>query len=341
MMKKRKNVIPIIIIVGIILVCMVCLIVERIVPKNEETCIGNTAGNLNNKGLFCQDGTKVFFSNAYDDNVLYSMNVDETDYKKITNVGVSSINADGRRIYYSQTKSAEGSGLGYVRNSVGFYRCNYAGKDSICYTKDPTAIVALSGNELYFQHHYDNKTTTDQVHIDKGVITTVIEDMVSPASVVPSESGNVIYFAGMDNDHYLYELNTATNAVTLVWEHNMYHPIYQNGYIYFMDLETDYELHSYHIATGEEMVLSTDRLDFFNVYDSVIYYQKSSATEPALKRIRIDGTMDEVVMNGVFESVNITSSYAYFNEYEKATPVYHQSTFGAIAPSVFMPDVKK
>lgn len=340
-MKKRKNVVPILIMIAFILACMIYLVVGKLLPKNEATCVGNTAGNLNNKGLFCETGTRVFFSNAYDDSVMYSMNADETDFKKVTNVGVSSINADEHRVYYSQTGTSTGSGLGYIRNATGFYRCNYDGTDSLCYTKNPTAIVALSGNYLYFQHHDNDTTTVDKVHIDKADMKTVIDDMVSPASVVASENGNVIYFAGMGEDHYLYALDTNTDTVSLIWEHQLYHPVFQNGYIYFMDLETDYELHSYNLATGEEMVLSTDRIDFFNVYDSVIYYQKSSKSEPALKRVRIDGTMDEVVMEGVFESVNITSMYAYFHEFGLPTPVYHQSTFGGIAPSVFQPDVIK
>ena len=104
-----------------------------------------------------------------------------------------------------------------------------------------------------------------------------------------------------------------------------------------MDLRSNYELHRYDLYSGEEQVLSTDRLDFFNVYGNVIYYQKSSTTSPALKRINIDGTGEEIVKEGVFESVNITSQYAYFNAFGAPTPIYHQSTYGPISPSVWMP----
>ena len=50
-------------------------------------------------------------------------------------------------------------------------------------------------------------------------------------------------------------------------------------------------------------------------------------------------TGEETVMEGVFESVNITSMYAYFNEFGKPTPVYHQSTYGAVNPGVFNPTI--
>lgn len=51
---------------------------------NPEGTIGNTAGNLNNGGLFCQVDDKIYFSNAYDDNRLYVMNLDETGMKCLT-----------------------------------------------------------------------------------------------------------------------------------------------------------------------------------------------------------------------------------------------------------------
>lgn len=301
---------------------------------NENTQTGNTAGNLNNKGLYCESNGIVYFSNPYDHNVLYSMNRDETNVKRLNDVGVSSINCDGKRIFYSQTGSADGSGLGYVRNTSGMYRCDLSGNSPYCYTKDPVGILALCGNNLYFQH-YEVATGAylDVTPIDKKDTNPLLYSMVTPASV----AGTTIYYAGNDSDHYLYALDTMTNTSTLVWEKPVWNPVYQDGYIYFMDLRSEYELHRYNLSTGEEQVLSTDRLDYFNVYGDVIYYQKSSTTAPAIKRINIDGSNDTIIKEGVFESVNITSEYAYFNEFSKPTPVYHQSTFGPVAPQVWMP----
>ena len=306
---------------------------NRITP-NENTQTGNTAGNLNNKGLFCESNGIVYFSNPYDHNVLYSMKPDETGIKRLNDVGVSSINADSQRIYYSQTGSADGSGLGYVRNTTGMYRCNLNGDRTYCYTKDPVGILALCGNNLYFQHYeVETGAYLDVTPIDKKETNPLLYSMVTPASV----AGTTIYYAGNDADHYLYALDTTTNTSTLILEKPLWNPVYQDGYIYFMDLRSNYELHRYNLSTGEEQILSGDRIDFFNVYGNIIYYQKSSTTAPALKRINIDGSNDEIVKKGVFESVNITSQYAYFNEFSKKTPVYHQSTFGPVAPEVWMP----
>ena len=80
----------------LILLLVANFFLNRVTP-NESTQIGNTAGNLNNKGLYCESNGKVYFSNPYGHNVLYSMNPDETDLKRLNDVGVASINADYKR----------------------------------------------------------------------------------------------------------------------------------------------------------------------------------------------------------------------------------------------------
>ncbi len=335
-MKNTKNIIILMAVVFSILIFGIFLYSANKITPNEEFETGNTAGNLNNKGLFCEKDGIVYFSNAYDDGVLYSMNPDETECKRLNNVRVSSINADSERIFYSQKGTSDGSGLGYVRSTTGMYYCDHKGKNTFCYTKDPVGILALSGNHLFYQHYQENiGVPLIKVSLDKKESSTVVTDMVSPASVFYG----TIYYAGNGQDHYLYALNTATGVSSLVWEHPVWNPIYENGYIFFMDLNHNYALHRYDPATGKDITLTNERIDYFNVYGNVIFYQTAATASPALKRINIDGTGEETVMEGVFESVNITSQYAYFNEYQKSTPVYHQSTYGAINPGVFNPSI--
>ena len=336
-MKDSKNKFIVAGCVLIVIVLGVFLFFSGRITPNPDFETGNTAGNLNNKGLFCERDGIVYFSNAYDNNVLYSMHVDESGAKRLNDVGVYSINADSNCIFYSQSGSSAGSGLGYVRTSTGMYYCDHKGKKTFCYTKDPVGILALSGNHLFYQHYQENTgVPLIKVSLDKKESVTAIPDMVSPASVV----NGTIYYAGNGEDHYLYALDTITGASTLIWKHPLWNPVYHNGTIFFMDLDSNYALHSYNLATGEELALTKERIDFFNVYGTVIYYQTADTSSPALKRIYIDGTGEETVMEGIFESVNITSMYAYFNEYGKPTPVYHQSTYGAVNPGVFNPTIQ-
>lgn len=304
------------------------------IPSNPSGTIGNTAGNLINNGLFCESDGKVYFSNPYDQDTIYSMNSDETEIKKISTVGAQSINAAGNFLYYYQKSAGSGSGLGYVMHTVGLYRSKTDGSSVACLKRDPTGIITLINNDLYYQH-YTNKTGTylDRMSTDKSSEETIFTSMISPASVV----NGIIYYTNPDDSHYLYTYDTTTGSSSLLWPHRVWNPIYHNDYIYFMDMETDYELHRYNPYTNEEEVLTTDRIDTYNVYGDIIYYQKSSPTEPALMRMRTDGSQPETVASGIYQNINITSGYVYFNAFDQPAPLYHQSTFGPVYVEQFIP----
>ena len=50
---------------------------------NDTYVNGNTASNLYNSGLFCEDEEYIYFSNASDDNRLYRMKKDGSEIKKM------------------------------------------------------------------------------------------------------------------------------------------------------------------------------------------------------------------------------------------------------------------
>lgn len=306
-----------------------------LVQKNPAGTVGNHAGNLYNKGLFCEHNGKVYFSNPYDENTLYVMNPDESDSKKLGTVGVTSLNAGGKYIYYYQNGTGKGSGLGYAVETKGMYRMSTNGKDFLCLKRDPVGSLVLVDNDIYYQH-FDSRVgvTLDRISIDKSKEATVLPGVTYPVSVQDS----ILYYANPEDNYYLYSYDTRTGMKSMVWAHRVYNPIYHDdGYIYFMDIDSTYELHRYHPMSGEYEVLTTDRVETFNVYDNMIYYQKSSMSQPALMRMQTDGYGLEVVSYGIFEKINITSNYVYYTEYDSPTPVYKQSLYGQVNPSVFNP----
>ena len=54
-------------------------------------------------------------------------------------------------------------------------------------------------------------------------------------------------------------------------------------------------------------------------------------------RMQTDGYGLEVVSYGNFEKINITSNYVYYNEFGSSIPVFKQSLYGQVNPSVFQP----
>lgn len=327
-----------------ILLSIICLLVgisfysyyKELVPKNPAGTVGNIAGNLYNKGLFCEYEGKIYFSNPYDYNTLYVMNSNETEIQKISTLSASSINADGNFIYFYQGDSAEGSGLGFTVKTTGMYRMSKDGKDSLCLKREPVNMLTLIDNDIYYQRFLDKGgLNLELISTDKSTEAVALEGIVSPASV----ANGVIYYSNPDDKMTLYAYDTNSKFKYKVLDKRVYNPIYHtDGYLYFMDIDSTYELHRYHPVTQDMEVLTTDRLESYNIYGNYIYYQKFSTKEPMLMRMQTDGSNAEIVAYGNFENINITPDYVYYNEYGSPTPMYHQSLYGPVNPTAFYPN---
>lgn len=291
--------------------------------KNPEGTVGNTGGNINNGGLFCQVGDKVYFANRYDDGTLYVMNVDETDIRKLSNAKPMYINADSTYLYYfvNGVETPEGMG-GFAVQVLGIYRSDLSGKNAKCLDGAFCTSIKLMDNTLYYGR-YDKatRTTLYKVDIRKGKGEQILDFDLNPAS----NYGNMIYYNGVGGDHYLYSYNTLTGQTQMVYDGNVWCPDAQGDYIYFMNISDDYKLCRYDMASGEVQTLTQDRIDCYIVCGNYIFYQKNSKTEPAIKVMYADGSEPRVLAEGNYTSLNATSKYVYFMEYGENTPVYKVS----------------
>ena len=106
-MKERRAKIIVLSILAVILAAAGVYIysyINRFV-YNDPNLAGNTAGNINNGGLFCEYNGYIYFSNPYDDGALYRMNSDCTNARKLSDDHVAYINVDGNHIYYVRNNS--------------------------------------------------------------------------------------------------------------------------------------------------------------------------------------------------------------------------------------------
>lgn len=303
------------------------------IPHNDPSVTGNTAGNLNNSGLFAESDGRVYFSNTYDNGCLYVMNSDETDLKKLSSSRVNSINVGGGYLYYYMDSEGNGGdGMGFVVRTYGVYRSRLNGKDIKCLDRSASVTMQLCGDYIYYQK-YNNKEFTKlyKVKTDKSENILVSDSIINPAAC----NNGTIYFNGTESDHYLYALDTATDTITTIYEGNLWFPAFKDGYIYYMDVSGNYRLCRYSLSENTVEILTNDRVDTYNVGEQYIYYQRTSATEPALMRMRLDGSSPEVVAEGIYSDINLTSSYAYFHAYGQDTPVYHTPVNGAVNVTTF------
>lgn len=336
MSKKNKTLRNILVIlIPLLLTGVLCLVtyLSRRIPMNPPGTIGNTAGNINNGGLFCQQENTVYFSNPYDGGSLYAMNADETNLRRINTLKVSNILAGGNYLYFFQKGAAASnsdSGFGQLPGIISFMRCKQDGSRSESLTRDTVISGQLVDNFLYLMTIADSGHAFTKIKIDGSEKELLAEYQINPACV----KDGLIYYNGTRNDHYLYTLNTANDASSVLWQGNLWYPVVDGDYVYYMDVANNYRLCRYSLSQDVIQVLTQDRVDCFNLGGGYIYYQKNGSA-PQLICMRMDGTDPRVIAEGNFTNINMTSQYVYFQLFGEDDTMYHSyigsSTFDAFS----------
>ncbi|MGN0131149.1 MAG: DUF5050 domain-containing protein [Lachnospiraceae bacterium] len=323
-MSDKSKVIIILSAIFVVLGGLFCFLTFKdYLHKNPEDLVGNTAGNLNNGGYFCQTGDTVFFANGYDDGKLYAMNADETNIRKLSEVKVSQLNADDKYLYYYLSDVQAPSGLGgFSVPMLGIYRSDHKGKGAKSLERVSCGVVKLIGNTLYYQQYTDSKHKTLQgMDVRSKETETLLDFPANPASAY----GTAIYYNGMEEDHHLYRYHTESRSNAMLYEGNVWNPDAQGDYIYFMNIDDDYKLCRYDMGTGEVQTLTRDRVDQYLVCGSYIFYQKNSENDPALMVMYTDGSEPRVIAEGNYSNLNATTKFIYFTAFGTDMPVYKVS----------------
>lgn len=290
---------------------------ERVTPNPPGT-VGNTAGNLNNGGYFCEYNGTVYFANAYDQNNLYAMDPDEGQIRKLSNTSIRNLLAGGDYLYYFQMASTGEAGMGSVRVPRSFNRCNLKGKNITSLTRDTVVTGQLVDDYLYLLIAGNANPSFYKIKTNKTDQQVLANYSINPACAV----NGMIYYNGTQNDHYLYSLNTATDVSSVVWEGNLWYPALEGDYVYYMDMGNNYRICRYSLSQNTVEVLTNDRADCFNVGSGYVYYQKNGSN-PQLICMRLDGSEKKVVAEGNFTDINMTSRYVYFRDFANEDSLYH------------------
>jgi hypothetical protein len=324
MSRTSKGVIAIASFILVIILAVLLAIYNTHHVAIPEGTVGSTAGNLNNLGLFCESDGVVYFSNSYDDGTLYSMTPMQTDIKKLYNLEASYINSAGGYVCFHGKSIGQTSGLGSVVTKPGLYMLKPKRAKIKALTSDATQSLILVGDNIFYQHYTQKDgPSLAKVSLKNYEKEDVLDYFINPASYY----GGKIYFSGNYEDHHLYTFDVNTHEVSDIWSGDIYNPICDGEYVYYMDVFNNYRLCRYHIPSNTIEVITNDRIDTYNYYNGIIYYQKNSQTAPELKRINADGTNEEVILEGNYTAINITSTYTYFKEFGVDQITYFTPTF--------------
>lgn len=332
MRKRILNTLIVVLVLILVAVLAVILYFTQRIPMNPPGTVGNTAGNLNNGGLFCEYYGTVYFSNTGDSGNLYAMDPDETNVRKLGDMKVRNILAGGSFLYYFQTGTTSSTefGFSHLPGMHTFNRCRLDGSDSVSITADVVVMGQLVDNYLYLLTTSNSATSFYKIKIDQTDKVELADYDINPACA----QNSVIYYSGTNTNHFLYALDTATDVPREFWRGNLWYPALEGDYVYYLDVAGGYRLCRYSISQNTIQILTEDRVDCYNLSGGYIYYQKNSATEPQLKCMRTDGSEVQIVAEGNYTNINMTSRYVYFQEFGDDTTMYH-SPLGSSSYSIF------
>ncbi len=155
---------------------------------------------------------------------------------------------------------------------------------------------------------------------NKTDISKVADELISPLCY----DNGTIYYTGVSADHDIHAmLTTSGDMSTTVINGHYFFPVIQDGYLYYMNGDANYSIWRTNLSTGEQQLVTADRVDCVTLDRNYVYYSYSNAQSPSLRRCNLDGNDKIVLYEGIVNSINITSRYVYFKLYGDDTTYMH------------------
>lgn len=331
------------IIIAILAIALVGLLVFtgiKLMNNNKETIMnngfvnGNTAGNLYNGGAFCEINGTIFFSNPSDAGKLYSMDSSGGNLKKLADDIPTYINADENYVYYVRNNPTDNLDFNYVafyQNAL--VRMDHDGGNLVILDTEPALYAALLGNYIYYLHYTtDDASTLYKVRIDGEEQQQVMDHAVFTCNT----DGQYFYYNGMDSDGNIHRFDTVADTTVTVYEGNCFQPIISGNDVYYIDGNTNYSIIHTNLEYDNPTYITRDSVESYNIYGSYIYYQRFDKDGSALCVIKNDGTEFQIIREGNFCDIHVTSYYIFFREFYSGE-IYYCSRSNPSEVELFRP----
>lgn len=320
-MTSRKKTL---LLIGIILAAILVLVLvhhftSHKIAENPAGTVGNTACNLYNGGYFCEKDGVVYFSNAYDNHSLYSMDVLETNIQKLGNVSVNNLLAGENTLYFFQLDASHSmeNVFGTVSAPTSLNACDFKGKNTSIIQDGIILGAQLINNHLYIMMTDNTANTFLKTDTRGEHPQELAKEYIHPGC---AENG-LLYYTD-PNTHGLMALDTTSDVPRELLAGNIWFPMKEGNYIYYVDADRNYNLCRYDMTGQTIEILTKDRVDYYNMGNGYIYYQ-TAGSAPALKYMFQDGSGARTLAEGAFCNIQITNAYVYFQAFQQENIMYH------------------
>lgn len=339
MFKKIKKVILSLVIITAIAFAGIYRYTNNRTFMNKSDEIGNTAGNIYNGGLFCEQDKRIYFCNNNDDGCLYVMNPYLKNYRQLSTDKAVYINADDNYIYYVRANNtrANNPGAFISYNNCGIFRINENGSGLTSVSNNPGAYLTLKGNFLYYQHYDVNSGLfLYQNKIDCSYERLLLKDAVIPAAVTNQK----LYYTGTENDQNIHSINLQSFTNQNELNGSFLHPVFFGNYIYYMDIHDHYKIYRMNQDGSDVTKLVDKRCSTFNITESgkYLYYQLDNGAKSKLCRMNLNTKKAQTLVKGSYNQLNVTKYYVFFSKF-KSSKTYYVSADGGPNVNLFNPPI--
>jgi hypothetical protein len=322
-MKNSRKAITFFIFVFVIILIITLIWFTTRTIYNEENATGNTPGNLFNGGLFSVTDDTIYFSNPNDDGALYQMNLQLENVKKIHDDKVGYINAVGEYLYYvrmNNTKENNATSIFSFKN-VGIFRLNLNGKNLKVLYDDPSGLMNLYGNHVYYQHYNsDEGLSFYSVNINGKDELKISDDGIMPISI----KDNKLYYSGTEKEHNINVMDLNTGRSNTIFTGNTFAPILINNYIYYISLSDNFSIYRIDLDGTNPTIVVNERCSTYNISEDgdYLYYQVDGGDNNRIVLLDLKTNTHETLLEGDYKNIHTVGDYIFFRNFSETVTYY-------------------
>lgn len=318
---KKKNKLISIVISFLVFLALIGIAVfvrksQRTVP-NMEGAEGNTACNLYNGGIFCEDEDRIYFSNLKDGGALYTMSKNLDDFKYLHEDTAGHINVTNAYVVYSRLNYMRSDSVKHVLqfSTSGLYRINKKnGSDIKSLYYSNIGLVSLNGNDVFYQKlEKGGKMNLYHTTISSKKGSLLLEKNVIPGSVRDGR----LFYSGTGKNHYIHYLDIKTGVEHEFYKGNCYSPAYVNNNLYFISASHNYNVARLEASGKHPIILTEEKCSFYNVTEDERYliYQVDDAKSNRLEMLDLTNLVKTVIKIGDYNSIHVLGDLVFFREF--------------------------